>query len=369
MNHVAVDSRNPEPPKGRKIPAAGTLALVCAATGAIGLTAWNATRSGALEQAGLEYARRDFPKSLQHALDHLDRRPWSEDAALLAARSLGRLDYPDAGEAYYRRAGRLSLDDLQFRASGLMRVGRYQAAVLIYREILSRSPDDLTTLRRLAAAQFALGEHDEVLKIADRMLAIRGGEVIGFTFRGLAYHDNKQKAEAVAAFERVLQLDPALREMPLPPRLFWANLADDLVTIGRSVDAKQYLARAVALTPEAQILSLMGRSCQFDGELDDAERWFRQSTERDPSYDLPWLHLGQIALLRGRVAEARDLLQHARALMPRRYETLYNLAITYRRLDRPADAERWAKQAEELRKAAEVPGPKRPESPGDTRSN
>ena len=39
----------------------------------------------------------------QVVLDHLDRRPFSHDAAVLAARCLSDLDYGTAAEAYYHR--------------------------------------------------------------------------------------------------------------------------------------------------------------------------------------------------------------------------------------------------------------------------
>ena len=73
---------------------------------------------------------------LQHALDHLERRPWSRDAALLAGRCLSRLDYADQAEPYYRRAGRLLLQDQQVRAYGLVRGPHPELAIPAYREII-----------------------------------------------------------------------------------------------------------------------------------------------------------------------------------------------------------------------------------------
>ena len=53
-------------------------------TGLLALTAWNVTRSEALGQApGLW--RGELTTCLRYSLDHLERRPWSREAALLAA--------------------------------------------------------------------------------------------------------------------------------------------------------------------------------------------------------------------------------------------------------------------------------------------
>jgi hypothetical protein len=47
--------------------------------------------------------------------------------------------------------------------------------------------------------------------------------------------------QAVTCFERVLELDPELREMPLSRRLFWSHFADDLIAIHRINDAGRML--------------------------------------------------------------------------------------------------------------------------------
>ena len=46
--------------------------------------------------------RGELTTCLRYSLDHLERRPWSREAALLAARCLSRLDFADAAEPYYR---------------------------------------------------------------------------------------------------------------------------------------------------------------------------------------------------------------------------------------------------------------------------
>src|SRR5271157_1447164 len=52
-------------------------------TGLLALTAWNVTRSEALGQARQAYARGELTTCLRYSLDHLERRPWSREAALL----------------------------------------------------------------------------------------------------------------------------------------------------------------------------------------------------------------------------------------------------------------------------------------------
>src|SRR5262245_24794077 len=103
--------------RGRFAPVARGLALA----GLLALTAWNVTRSEALRDAEEAYRRGDFATGFRRAIDHRDRRPWSRRAARVAALCLSRLDFADAAEPYYRRAGDLDLDDLHVRAYGLVR--------------------------------------------------------------------------------------------------------------------------------------------------------------------------------------------------------------------------------------------------------
>jgi len=318
--------------------------------GLVLFTAWNATRSRALEFAQPEFDRRDYRRALGHALDHLERRPWSRDAALMAARCLTRLDYPDQAELFYRWATRPSIEDLGVRAHTLLRAGRYGSASQVYKEILAKQPEDLTTLRNLAAARLGQGDQDEVLALAEQLANKPGGEVMAWTFRGVVYHDRRDCHDAITACERVIALDPEFREMPLPKWLFWRNFADDLVAVGRGRDASRYLAQAVDQNPNAALWCLLGRIRQYEGNIDEAVHCFRRSAELDENDDLPRFYLGQIALQRGELNQALALLQQASLRSPKRYETAYSLALTYSRLGRPAEAEHWRWRSEKLRK-------------------
>jgi tetratricopeptide (TPR) repeat protein len=111
------------------------LLSVLVLVGLLILTTWNVTRSSSLLDARRAEARGDFVHCLQSALDHLNRQPWSGEAALLVARCLSRLDYAAEAEPYFERAGHLSLNDLQIRANGLARGFHPEQAIPVYNEI------------------------------------------------------------------------------------------------------------------------------------------------------------------------------------------------------------------------------------------
>ena len=284
--------------------------------GLTALTAWNLTRSSALEEAQRAYSRADLVSCLQHALDHLERRPWSHDAALLAANCLSRLDYSVEAEAYYQRAGRLSVNDLQIRAFGLVRGPHPDRAIPAYQEILEREPENIAAMRRLAAVMLSQNNTTELLRLSDRLSHIPGGEVIGFMLRGVVYHNDRNPQQAVAAFERVLELDPELKEMPASRKMFWMHFTDDLARSGRLDDAGKYLAQEVARTPDAELMNRLGETYLLQGESDEAERCFRQAVAWDAKRYAPHLQLAKLAIQQRRRDEALQHLNQARLLRP-----------------------------------------------------
>ena len=304
------------------------------------LTAWNLTRSTELSEAQSAYSCADLTLCIAHALNHLRRQPWDREAALYVARSLSRLDCADRAEPYFRRAGRLTRSDQQIRAYGLCRGPHPEQAIPVYHEILAADPDNLTALRRLAAVELAQRNTPELVKLADRLGRLPNGAVIGQTLLGVVYHNESNPQQAVACFEKVLQQDPELREMPLSRPLFWSHLAEDLIACGRTDDASGVLIKALENTPDAGLVSRLGQIYFLQGRLEDAERSFRQAVEWEPSNYNPYLSLAKIDLQRHNNEEALKYLNQARRLAPGEYSVLYSLATIYQQLGRSADAAR-----------------------------
>ena len=62
--------------------------------------------------------------------------------------------------------------------------------------------------------------------------------MIGQTLKAVVYHNEKNHQQAAAAFEKVLELAPELRGMPLTHNLFWTQFTDDLIASGRLPEAR-----------------------------------------------------------------------------------------------------------------------------------
>ena len=336
---------------------------------------WDLIQPARLEEATARAARGDQTGALGLALAHLRWHPWSRSAALDAARCLSRLDHADWAEPYYGRVGlaRLDLDDQQTRALGLFRANRRDEAVAAFDAILDRHPADILALRRLAAVRIAQAAYAEALTLADRLIAIPEGAVIGHTLAGTIHHDLADTEHAVADLLAVLTLDPNLAEMPLTPRsTFWTYLGQDLLTEGRADEARAHLERALTEGENPALASILAASCRQLGDLDAAERWWRAALGWKSDLPGPWLGLGRLALQRGHADQAIDPLNRAAELAPRDPAPVYSLSLAHRQLGDKAEADRFQTRADQLRDAngssttgtmTTTPAPTRPTTP------
>jgi tetratricopeptide (TPR) repeat protein len=297
------------------------------------------------------YERRDLGVALRAARAHLERWPGDRRAALMAARCLTRLGSARQAEPFYDQARPLGLDDLHARAYSLVRADEPERAAWVYEELLARRPDDVLALKRLGAIRIGLKQWRRVLELAGRLIQIPSAEVAGWTLAGIADHETKHYGRASAAFERVLQLDPELKAMPLPAPLFWNNLALDLVAQGRSTEARTHLSGALTRLQDASLMELLGLTYQHEGATDRAECCWRQAVEWDPNNGDAWLDLGRLALHRRLAAEAIPMLDRAAALSPFTDEPLYNLSQAHRLLGNHEEADRYRRRAEQLRRS------------------
>jgi tetratricopeptide (TPR) repeat protein len=318
------------------------------------------SRADSLRPAEEFYASQRFTDAHRGAITHLRRWPDDRQALLLAARSLSRMGLADRAEPLYRRASEsLGVEDLHARADGLVKAGRNAEAAETYRRLLELAGGDVLALRRLAALEIAADRVREASRLADRLVAIPEGAVIGETLRGVIAYNGGTFEETAEAFSRVLELDPRLERMPLdPPQMFWGYLANSLLNLGRAAEARRHLTRALGEYPDdANFMDLLARTYEQEGKVEEAVRCWRQAAEWDPSLPSPWLNLGRLMLLDGDPAEAIELLEQASALAPDAPEPYYSLSLVHRRLGQAEEAERFRRQADQLKKPNALKSP------------
>jgi tetratricopeptide (TPR) repeat protein len=288
-----------------------------------------------LHQAEGAYGRGEYPAALRFAFVQLEATPGDREAALLAGRCLDRMGKPAEADTLDKMAGDVPAADLHAHALALMAAGRHDMAESTYKQLLAANPDDAVALRRLAATYLGLIRLREVFPLADRLTRLpdRSDRVAGETLRGLVHHRVEEYELAAQAFERVLVLDPDLREMPLkPPTTFWYYLGTDLLTSGRPADARRYMERALKGHPDPSLLDVLGQALNAEADMDGAERCWREAIALAPDHSGALLRLGRALLRRNEAAEALPLIERAAALRPSDREPAYTLQQARRRL-------------------------------------
>jgi tetratricopeptide (TPR) repeat protein len=310
-----------------------------------------APRFDPLNRAREAYDRRDYRTALRAAQDFLRRRPEDPRASLLAAQSLSRMGQGRQAEEYFKRSGPLGLQDSQDRAFGLVRAGEPEQAAEVYFEMIQRWPGDVLALKRLAGVLMEMKAWKPALLVSERLIRLPEGEVAGQTLAGIGFHVSRHAAQAVSAFERVLQLDPNLKEMPLPRPLFWNHLALDLIALGRPAEARRHLERGLGENEDAGLREILGVTYEKEGLSEQAEKCWRQSLAMDPRNADTLLDLGRLDLARGRFDEAVTLLEQAVELSPESVDPAYNLSRAYRLKGNVPKAQHYEERAAHLRHA------------------
>jgi tetratricopeptide (TPR) repeat protein len=184
------------------------------------------------------------------------------------------------------------------RALSLHRLGRLAEAIALHREVLAGEP------RHVDAAHLL----------------------------GLAFSDLRQYSEALACFDRALQLKPDMAVAHL-------GRGAALLHLGQLEQALANLGQAVRLAPKsAQAHNALGVALEQVNRLADARHCFEQALALEPNHAEAHHNLGLVLAAQGRHADALASIERALALQPEHAPTHTNRGTQLLALNRPTEA-------------------------------
>ena len=151
---------------------------------------------------------------LREALDCLERaeklEPGSASIRTKKAKVLTGLGKHDEATREFEESFKLTphREDL-VRGMNLQRMGNPREAEKIYRDVLLRDPGNVDALRLLASVAMRAKQWGDAEALLDRALEIAPDFSLGWMDIGLARQEQDKTAEAIDAFNRVIQLEPA----------------------------------------------------------------------------------------------------------------------------------------------------------------
>ncbi len=127
---------------------------------------------------------------------------------------------------------------------------------------------------------------------------------------GLIERERGNKEAAIAAFEKVIELDSSQSEA-------YSYLAELYLATGKPEKAAEVEAKSKAVGAEdPNALYNLGASFWNSKEFEKAEAYFRRATELDPKFALAWKNLGYASVRLGKTDEAVTALGKYLELSP-----------------------------------------------------
>jgi Flp pilus assembly protein TadD len=189
--------------------------------------------------------------------------------------------------------------------------GRFEEAVLQFRQAATFAPDSARAHANLGAALQALNRHDEALQAYQRSLAIEP-TANGWSNLGSLQFFLGRYEEARDAYRRATALTPA-------DYLMWANLGDACHALDDRVCSDEVWPRAIsaargALTinpHDAFTRALLASSLAKYGQLNEAQTEIRRALEIDPTNALVLYQAAVVGAIRGSHDSALSWLERA----------------------------------------------------------
>jgi TolB-like protein/DNA-binding winged helix-turn-helix (wHTH) protein/Flp pilus assembly protein TadD len=149
---------------------------------------------------------------------------------------------------------------------------------------------------------------------------------------GWVLHWDYRRSEALAEFQRAIELNPNLAD---------GRFAHLLVHNGRAAEAVAYMRRTMRQDPlpPTIYLSYLGNAYYMTAQYDEAYTTLRSGAERMPDYRAMWVWLAAAAAQSGRRDEARAVAQRVLAMAPGFTTTAWLRHIGF---ERQTDADRLA---------------------------
>jgi len=206
--------------------------------------------------------------------------------------------------------------------------------------------DEESALLQTASAAEKCGDHSAAINAWQQLAFITNRPDYLCTF-GLMAQKLGRWHDAENPFRDSLRADGELwLAMASLGSLFLGRTDGDPSTNAQT--AKTWFEKAVAVTPSAISLSLLGAAHIRLGEKEDAKRVFRKAIELDESYEEAYFNLGLLLADDGNSQEAETLLRKATQLDPNYHQAHGRLGILLQQLGRYSEGDA------ELRRAVEI---------------
>jgi tetratricopeptide (TPR) repeat protein len=323
--------------------AIGVVAVLLVA--ALAATSWWRGRPERHLDRAMTYLEAGEPDEALRWLDLPERSPRTGPRALLTraraevergrpSGAVGPLDQIDP-------EGPLAAELAYWKGRTLEAAGQTLRAASWFRESLRRRPEDVESLRWLAATSYELGDISSAVEALETLAGLRPDDAPAWRTLGLIHRENAEFEQARDAYRRALVADEDQPDVRL-------ELAGSLMELSEHVEAIGLLEGCRGKVDESARASKLARCLYEVGRLGEARQQLDLAMVHAPGHPSLLAERARIDLAEGRTERALEALDRALSEEPVNAESLYLRSQALRRLGRPDDADRDLARSREL---------------------
>ncbi len=197
--------------------------------------------------------------------------------------------------------------------------GNFQQSELLYKQILSVSPNQPDALQWSGLFAMQRGELDAAISLISKALAAKPDYVEAHVNLGAALQAKQDMGAAESCYRKAITLRPSYAEVH-------SNLGVVLRAQGRLEEAAACFTRAIQLKPDySEAYGNLGVIFKETGQVDEAIKYYRQALSLRPDFVEALSNLGVALNEQGHTDEAISSYRKALALRPDYAEANTNL--------------------------------------------
>lgn len=214
----------------------------------------------------------------------------------------------------------------------LYSTGLSHEVILEGRALAEQFPSSFVLWNILGAAYQALGQSNNAIAAYERSLDLNPNYASAYNNMGNSLRDQGKHEDAIAAYQRALNLKP---DYASP----YNNMGNALRDQGKLEDAIAAYRRALALRPDyAEALNNMGSVLHEQGNLEEALNVYERALGIKPNYAGAYNNMGNALRDQGKHEDAVAAYQRALVLKPDYADAINNMGTALREQGKLKDA-------------------------------
>lgn len=222
--------------------------------------------------------------------------------------------------------------ELAMRGALQAQAGDFHAAASQMATAVSQRPHNIAYLYEYGKVLIELGQYEEALLYAERIIDLDAKDARGFALKSAALVAQGQAGAAISIALSGLDLDPGFTP-------FYATLSRAYIDTQRWPDGLEAGERGLSINPgDAELARAYAYALQSVGAYDEAAEHLERAIELRPGYLPVHFELAALYLARDQDQQAIDLYDRILALDPRNARAMLRLCLAYRKVGQFARA-------------------------------